>query len=125
LVGRGTAIEASPSASWLENEWPHAASSLREGLAEMFTVNPTSTLPKALRRCLVSTNLIDSTHSGVRQRTRRVTNWSSGSMALRWAAVAFVDTEKNYRRVMGYQNLWMLKVHRDQDPGGKKMMAEG
>jgi len=46
-------------------------------------------------------------------------------MALRWAAVAFVDTEKNYRRVMGYQNLWMLKVHRDQDPGGKKMMAEG
>jgi hypothetical protein len=24
-------------------------------------------------------------------------------MALRWAAAAFVETEKNYRRIMGYQ----------------------
>jgi len=109
-------------ASWLEKEWPSAASSLREGLAEMFTVNHLN-LPKALHRCLVTTNLIDSTHSGVRQRTRRVTNWSSGSTALRWAAVAFVETEKNYRRVMGYQNLWMLKAHLDEDPE-EKTMAE-
>ena len=101
-------------ASWLEKEWPSAASSLQEGLEEVFTVNHLS-LPRALRRCLVTTNLIDSTHSGVRQRTRRVTNWSSGSMALRWAAVAFVETEKNYRRVIGHQNLWMLKAHLDED----------
>jgi len=31
-------------------------------------------------------------------------------MALRRAAVAFIETEKNYRRVMGYQNLWMLNA---------------
>jgi len=106
-------------ASWLEKEWPSAASSLREGLEEVFTVNHLS-LPRALHRCLVTTNLIDSTHSGVRQRTRRVTNWSSGSMALRWAAVAFVETEKNSRRVMGYHCLWMLKARLDEDPGDRR-----
>ena len=57
--------------------------------------------------------LIDSTHSGVRQKTRRVTNWQGGSMALRWAAAAFVQTEKSYRRIIGYQDLWILKAQLD------------
>ena len=100
-------------AGWLEREWPSAAGSLREGLAEMFTINRLN-LPGSLRRCLATTNLIDSTDSGVRQRTRRVTNWQHGNMALRWAAAGFVETEKNYRRIMGYQQLWMLKAALDQ-----------
>ncbi len=100
-------------AGWLERDWPGAAGSLREGLAELFTVNRLG-LPGSLRRCLASTNLIDSTDSGVRQRTRRVTNWQTGEMALRWAAAAFVETEKNYRRLMGYQQLWMLKAALDE-----------
>jgi putative transposase len=99
-------------ACWLQRDWPSAAASLREGLDEMFTINRLN-LPGALRRCLATTNLIDSTHSGVRQRTKRVTNWKNGSMALRWAAASFVETEKNYRRIMGYQDLWMLKAHLD------------
>ena len=72
-------------AGWLQRDWPSAAGSLREGLDEMFTINRLS-LPGSLRRCLATTNLIDSTDSGVRQRTRRVTNWQHGNMALRWAA---------------------------------------
>jgi transposase-like protein len=100
-------------AEWLERQWPSAASSVREGLEEMFTVNRLN-LPASLRRCLCTTNLIDSTDSGVRQRTRRVTNWQSGSMVLRWAAAGFVETEKNYRRIMGYQQLWMLKAALDE-----------
>ena len=47
-------------AAWLEREWPSAAASLREGLAELFTVNRLG-LPAALRRCLTTTNIIDST----------------------------------------------------------------
>ena len=39
-----------PYAAWLEREWPSAAASLREGLAELFTVNRLG-LPAALRRC--------------------------------------------------------------------------
>ncbi|MEE8252231.1 MAG: IS256 family transposase, partial [Gemmatimonadales bacterium] len=93
-------------------DWPSAAESLREGLDELFTVNRLD-LPASLRRCLSTTNLIDSSHSGLRQRTRRVTNWQSGEMALRWAAVAFVETEKNYRRILGCKQLWMLKAHLD------------
>ena len=80
--------------------------SVREGLDEIFTVNRLG-LPASLRTCLTTTNIIDSTHSGIRQRTRRVTNWKNGEMALRWSAVAFVETEKNYRRITGYEHLWM------------------
>ena len=100
-------------AEWLDRQWPSAAASVREGLDEMFTVNRLN-LPASLRRCLGTTNLIDSTDSGVRQRTRRVTNWQSGSMALRWAAAGFIETEKNYRRIMGYHQLWMLKAALDE-----------
>ena len=101
-------------ASWLQRDWPDAAASVREGLDEIFTVNRLG-LPASLRTCLTTTNIIDSTHSGIRQRTRRVTNWKNGEMALRWSAVAFVETEKNYRRITGYEHLWMLKAHLDRD----------
>jgi putative transposase len=100
-------------ASWLEREHPSAASSLREGLGEMFTINRLG-LPSSLRRCLGTTNLIDSSHSGVRQRTRRVSNWQDGSMALRWAGAAFEATEKSFRRIMGHEQLWMLKAALDE-----------
>jgi transposase-like protein len=110
-------------AEWLERQWPSAAASVREGIEEMFTVNRLN-LPASLRRCLCTTNLIDSTDSGVRHRTRRVTNWQSGLMALRWAAAGFVETEKNYRRIMGYQQLWMLKAALDEALQDESFAAE-
>ena len=96
-------------AEWLEREYPSAASSLREGLAEMFTVNRLGLSP-GLMRCLVSTNVIESPTSGVRLRTRRVCRWRDGKMVLRWAAAAWLMTEKNFRRMMGYRDLWMLEA---------------
>ena len=45
-------------ASWVQREWPSAAASLREGLSELFTVNRLG-LPKPLRRCLTTTNIIE------------------------------------------------------------------
>lgn len=96
-------------AQWLEREHPNAAASLREGLEEMFTVNRLGLSP-ALRRCLCSTNLIESPHSGVRLRTRRICRWRDGRMVLRWAAAAFLMTEVNFRKIQGYRDLWMLKA---------------
>ncbi len=96
-------------ARWLERDHPSAAASLREGRTEMFTINRLG-LPGRLRKCLATTNLIDSTHSGMRQKTHRVTNWKNGAMALRWAAASFVETEKAYRRIIGYDQLWILKA---------------
>jgi len=103
-------------AAWLETEHPTATASLREGLEETFTVNALG-LPADLRRCLATTNIIESPQSGVRQRTRRVTRWRNGAMALRWAATALVETEKNFHRIMGYKHLWILKSYLDGAEG--------
>jgi putative transposase len=91
----------------LEKTHPSAAASLREGLAEMFTVNRLG-LPEPLERCLNSTNVIESVFSGSRSKTRRVTHWQNGSMALRWAAASLLETEKHFKKLMGYQYLAML-----------------
>jgi putative transposase len=110
-------------AEWLASEYPTAAASLLEGLEETFTVNALG-LPGSLRRCLATTNLIESPQSGVRMRTRRVTRWQDGGMALRWAATAFLATEKHFRRIMGYQQLWILKSILDgQDHVASKRKA--
>ncbi len=100
-------------AQWLEREHPDAAASLREGLKEMFTVNRLG-LPPSLCRCLCSTNIIESPHSGVRLRTRRICRWRDGRMVLRWAAAAFLITEKSFRKIQGYRDLWMLKAALDE-----------
>lgn len=96
-------------ASWLEQSHPSAAESLREGLDEMFTINKLDLSPSLLR-CLASTNIIESPNSGIRQKTRRVTNWKGGQMVSRWAATALLATEKNFRKIMGYKDLWMLEA---------------
>ena len=96
-------------AEWLKNEHPGAAGSLLEGLEETFTINRLELSP-SLRQCLGTTNIIESPYSGVRQKTRRVTRWKDGRMVLRWASSALLATEKKFRRIMGYKDLWMLKA---------------
>jgi putative transposase len=94
-------------ARWLEQQYPSAAKSLLEGLDEMFTINALG-LPKTLRRCLGTTNVIESPNSGIRSRTRRVKNWKDHSMVVRWVAASLMDMEKRFKRIMGFQQLWML-----------------
>lgn len=108
LPAREGRAKLEKEAQGLEEEHPSAAASLREGLTEMFTVSRLG-LPPTLCRGLCSTNVIESTFSGARSRTRRVTNWQSGTMALRWAAGALLETEKAYNKLMGYQTLPFLK----------------
>ena len=100
---------------WLAQEYPSAAASLLEGLAEMFTINRLD-LPGQLRRCLASTNIIESPNAGIREKTGRVTRWRDGLMVLRWTASSLVAIEKRMRRIMGHQQLWMLEAKlQDQD----------
>jgi len=96
-------------ADWLEQESPAAANSLREGLEECFTINRLG-VPPSLHRCLATTNLIESPQSGVRLRTRRVCRWRDAAMVQRWAAASFLATEKNFRRIMGWNDLWQLEA---------------
>ena len=100
---------------WLAQEYPSAAESLLEGLSEMFTINRLE-LPAQLRRCLASTNIIESPNAGIREKTERVTRWRDGQMVLRWTASALLTLEKRMRRIMGHQQLWMLEANlQDQD----------
>ena len=96
-------------ADWLEQESPAAANSLREGLEECFTINRLG-IPSSLHRCLATTNVIESPQSGVRMRTRRVCRWRDATMVQRWAAASFLATETNFRRIMGWKDLWQLEA---------------
>ena len=94
---------------WLDREYPSAAASLREGLTEMFTINRLG-LPPELRRCLGSTNVIESPNSDIRRHTRRVKRWRDHSMVVRWVAASLLEMENRFRRIMGYQHLWILEA---------------
>ena len=99
-------------AKMYEDAYPSASASILEGLEEMFTVNRLG-LPASLRRCLVTTNIIESPNSGVKTKTSRVTNWKDGKMVRRWIPSAFLATEKSFRRVIGYKDLWILEAALD------------
>ena len=91
----------------LEHDYSSAARSLREGMKEMFTLQRLK-IPATLHKCLATTNLIESPHSGIRKRTRNVCRWRDVDMVERWAASAWLLTEKNFRRIDGHKELWTL-----------------
>jgi len=94
---------------WLERDCPAAAASLLEGLEECFTINRLQ-LPPSLHRCLGTTNLIENPHSGIRRRTNRVGRWRDAGMVRRWVVTSLLATERNFRRIMGYRDLWALQA---------------
>lgn len=94
----------------LEHEHESAARSLREGMAEMFTIQKLK-LPPALYKCLGTTNVIESPQSGVQKRTGNVTRWRDAAMVERWVASAWLLTEKRFRKVIGHEHLWTLAVN--------------
>lgn len=96
-------------ARFLEQEHESAARSLREGMAEMFTVQRLQ-LPPSLYKCLGTTNVIESPQSGVQKRTHNVTRWRDAAMVERWVASAWLLTEKHFRKVIGHRDLWALAV---------------
>lgn len=110
-------------AQWFEQDHPHAKASLLEGLEEMFTINRLG-LPGDLRRCLGTTNIIESPNAGIRQRTGRVTHWRDGRMVLRWTAASLLSMEKRMRRIMGYQQLWILDAKLQTPDEQQELAAE-
>ena len=45
-------------------------------------------------------------------------------MVLRWVASALIETEKSFRRVMGCEQLWMLKSYPDGPPESEEVAQE-
>jgi putative transposase len=95
-------------ADQLEEQYPHAASSLREGLEETVTILRLN-IPGLLRQTLSTTNAIESAFDITRTRTRNVKNWQNGTMVLRWAAAGLLEAEGRFRRVRGYKALPQLR----------------
>ena len=96
-------------ARFLEHDHESAARSLREGIAEMFTIQKMK-LPPSLYKCLGTTNVIESPQGGVQKRTNNVTRWRTSEMVERWVASAWLLTEKHFRKVVGHKDFWTLSV---------------
>ncbi len=93
----------------LDRQRPGAAASLREGLAETLTVTRLGVGGKLLQT-VESTNPVESMIEIIRDHAGRVKHWSSGEMALRWAAAGMLAAQGQFRRVKGYQELPQLAL---------------
>ena len=74
----------------LDEEYPSAAGSVREGLDETLTVL-TLHLSARLQRSLVTTNAAESLLSRTRHVKRNVKRWRGGQMMLRWVAAGVLE----------------------------------
>jgi putative transposase len=104
----------------LDRQRPGAAASLREGLELTLTVTRLGVGGKLLQT-VASTNPVESMIEIVRDHAGRVKRWSSGEMALRWAAAGMLAAQGQFRRVKGYQELPQLALALErataQEPG--------
>ena len=98
----------------LAHTHPGAAGSLREGMAETLTLTRLG-ITEQLKRTLVSTNPIESMIECVRRTARNVKRWQSGEMALRWTAAGMLEAERQFRRIIGYQQLAKLALAIERD----------
>lgn len=91
-------------ARFLEHDHQSVAQRLREGIKEMFTLQRID-VPPSLHKCLATTNIIE---SPVERRTHNVKRWRDQDMVLRWAASAWLLTEKHFRKIIGHRDMWAL-----------------
>lgn len=82
---------------------------MREGLELTLTVTRLGVGGKLLQT-VESTNPIESMIQIVRDHAGWVKRWSSGEMALRWAAAGDAGRQGQFRRVKGYQELPQLAL---------------
>lgn len=103
----------------LEDRYPSAAASVREGLDETLTVI-TLGLSERLRQSLATTNAIESLISRTRHVKRNVKRWRGGQMVLRWTAAAVLEAVTGFRRLKGHKDMPKLVAAlraRDQELG--------
>jgi len=104
-------------AGLLDKTHPGAASSLREGLQEMFTVSRLG-IDGRLAKTLVTSNPVELMISIARTTNRNVTRWRDGHMVLRWTAAGMLNAERSFRRIKGYKQMPQLvaALHRHAHP---------
>ena len=88
----------------MEDDYPSAAASVREGLDETLTV-VSLPISDRLRRSLATTNPIESLMSRSRHVHRNVKRWRHGKMLIRWMTAAVVEAAKGFRRLEGCKDV--------------------
>src|SRR6266568_2961331 len=93
----------------LEQTWPDAAGSLREGMDDTLTLMRLGITGK-LATTLCSTNPCESMIEIVRSTQRNVKRWQDGDMRKRWTAAGMLVAEQQLRRIIGYRDLATLVI---------------
>ena len=96
-------------ASELDQTWPDAAGSLREGMHDTLTLMRLE-ITGQLARTLCSTNPCESMIEIVRYTQRNVKRWQDGDMRKRWTAAGMLVAEQQFRRIIGYRDLAKLVI---------------
>lgn len=85
-----------------------AAASLDEGFDETLTLHRLG-LFSELGVSLKTTNILESIHARVEDRTARVDHWRNSEQKQRWLATALLDLEPRLRRIKNYRSLPLLR----------------
>jgi putative transposase len=85
-----------------------AANSLTEGMEHTLTLHKLG-IQGGVRESLRTTNIIESAFSGLRNRTRNVTNWADCEQVDRWLAFGLSKVESRFHRLPGYRQLSRLQ----------------
>jgi putative transposase len=85
-----------------------AVRSITEGLEDSLTLHKLG-IWGGLKSALRTTNIIESTFSTLRRRTRNVSNWQDESQIQRWMAQGLMDAESRFRKVPGRRSLTRLR----------------
>src|SRR5487761_379212 len=93
----------------LEQTWPAAAGSLREGIDDTLTLMRLG-ISGSLATTLSSTNPCESMIEIVRYTPRNVKRWHDGDMRKRWPAAGMLAAEQQFRRIIGYRDLAKLII---------------
>src|SRR5206468_11874541 len=96
-------------ASELDQTWPDAAGSLREGIDDTLTLMRLG-ITGNLATTLCSTNPCESMIEIVRYTQRNVKRWEDGDMRKRWTAAGMLVAEQQFRRIIGYRDLAKLLI---------------
>jgi putative transposase len=93
----------------LQQTWPDAAGSLREGMHDTLTLMRLG-ITGNLATTLCSTNPCESMIEIVRYTQRNVKRWRDGDMRKRWTAAGMLIAEQQFRRIIGYRDLAKLVI---------------
>jgi len=85
-----------------------AAASLDEGVEETLTLHGLG-LFSELGVSLKTTNILESIHARVEDRTARVDHWRNSEQKPRWLATARLDLEPRLHRIKNYRSLPLLR----------------